>query len=60
MPLLTHIAEDLLGEEVLHLGLIAQHLEVRGLQQLRAAVMQLLPNLLLDPWVCLLYTSRCV
>src|ERR1017187_1426025 len=39
--------EDPFGEEVFHLGLVAQHLVVSALQQLLAAVAQLLADVLL-------------
>ena len=42
------ILQDLLGEEVLHLGLIANHVVVGRLQQLLATITKLIANRLLD------------
>ena len=45
------VFEDVFGEEVFDLGLVAEHLEVGGFEQLRAAVVELLADGLLDAGV---------
>ncbi len=52
------VFEDLLGVEILHLGLIAQHLEVCTLEQLRPALSKLLPDGLLHRRVAQLTLAR--
>jgi hypothetical protein len=42
------ILKDLLSQKILYLSLVPQHFEVSALQQLGPAIMQLLPDILLD------------
>ena len=56
--LLRAVLEDLFGEVVLDAGLVAQHLEICVLQQLRARVAQLLTNGLLHARIVQLALSR--
>ncbi len=47
MALLRAVLEDLLSQKILYLRLVSQHLVIGGAQELRPAIAQLLPDILL-------------